>query len=560
MNVYWHGQNETLYFERPEAVIALDDPDRIEDAFREVNDAIRAGWYVAGFATYELGRYLVPRQPEPEPLRLPLMKLGVYANPIAFPSQQRATYKIGPLLPAVSRSRYRRDVTAILAAIRDGDVYQVNYSAPFAFEFAGDPYSFFQDIIEDGTYPWAAFIEDETHAIASFSPELFIRLSPGQVTTKPMKGTTERVASADLQGAKNSAEHTMIVDLLRNDLHRICSSLDVGPMYEVEHYEHLSTMTSTITGHLHPAVALGDIFKAMFPCGSVTGAPKVAAMQFIAATEKRNRGIFCGSVGYLAPNRTGCWNVAIRTAIIEKAAGRAQLDVGGGIVADSKPEAEWDEIVTKSRFIKVRVPEMSLIETFAREPDGSFPRLELHLERLVRSAEDLHFRVDEARIRSAIAGIIVSGAVAVRIAVSESGAIDLTTRPLEPTPAPVEVCWSEATLDSRDPFLRYKTTWRQVHDDAVEFARRNACFDAILLNERGEVCEGGRTTLFIERDGRLLTPPLDSGLLPGVLRRSLIEAGIANEEVLTRDDVMGAKSVYVGSSARGLLPAIVKQP
>jgi anthranilate/para-aminobenzoate synthase component I len=346
MRVVARVDGELRSFDEPERLIIARNDAEIDDAFRTIETALAGGRYVAGYATYELGAHFVPRQAAPESAELPLLACGVYGAPRDV-TPSGAGYSLGPLEPAVSRGRYERDVTAILAAIGDGEVYQVNYAVPFTFALEGDPYALFSDLLGQGSSPYAAFVDTPAHAIVSASPELFMQLEAGRIVTKPMKGTAKASATAELANAKNRAEHVMIVDLLRNDVHRLSADVAVERLCEVEHYPHFSTMTSTIAGTIEPAVTLRDIFAAMYPCGSVTGAPKVAAMQYIARAERRARGIFCGTIGYIGPDRSGCWNVAIRTATIDRRTGRGRLDVGGGIVADSTVSGEWDEIVTK---------------------------------------------------------------------------------------------------------------------------------------------------------------------------------------------------------------------
>jgi para-aminobenzoate synthetase/4-amino-4-deoxychorismate lyase len=276
-----------------------------------------------------------------------LLAFGVYAESREVSLDCGSGYALGPFESTVDPRRYEADVNAILAAIHEGDVYQVNYSVPFAFALEGEPFALFAALLARGSYPYAAFVDTPAHAFISASPELFVELEAGRLVTKPMKGTAKSGDAWQLGSAKNRAEHVMIVDLLRNDVHRISSNVAVERLCEIERYRHFSTMTSTIAGTIGPAVTLYDIFAAMFPCGSVTGAPKVAAMQCIAQTERRTRGIFCGAIGYIGPDRSACWNVAIRTATIDKASGRGRLDIGGGIVADSSVSGEWEEILTK---------------------------------------------------------------------------------------------------------------------------------------------------------------------------------------------------------------------
>jgi para-aminobenzoate synthetase/4-amino-4-deoxychorismate lyase len=334
-------------FDAPERLIVARNGDEVERAFDQVEAALDAGAHVAGYATYELGAHFVPKQVQPAAGTLPLLAFGVYGEPAEATLVCSAGYSLGSLEPVVDARRYAEDVNSILSAIRDGDVYQVNYSAPFAFALEGEPFALFAGLLAHENYPYAAFVDTPAHAIVSASPELFLALDAGRLTAKPMKGTAKFEYARDLENPKNRAEHVMIVDLLRNDVHRIAADVTVERLCEIERYRDFATMTSTIVGTIGSTLTLREIFAAMFPCGSVTGAPKVAAMQCIARTERRERGIFCGAIGAIGPDRNACWNVAIRTATIDKATGRGHLDIGGGVVADSTVAGEWEEIMTK---------------------------------------------------------------------------------------------------------------------------------------------------------------------------------------------------------------------
>jgi para-aminobenzoate synthetase/4-amino-4-deoxychorismate lyase len=370
-----------------------------------------------------------------------------------------------------------------------------------------------------------------------------------------MKGTVSPERLGDLQNAKNRAEHVMIVDLLRNDLHRICEGVEVEAFQAVERYPTYATMTSTIAGNVRPAVSLSEIFEAMFPCGSVTGAPKRSARRFIAQHETQLRGAYCGSIGYLSPRRRGWWNVAIRTAQLDRRSGRGRYDAGGGIVADSRAGDEWNEIAVKSRFLQAAEragnDSFALLETFAA--DASRTTLQAHLSRLERSAQAFGMAFDRSEIERA-ARCDPSAHGLVRLRLSTAG-VSIVREALKEPAEPVPICLSTATVYSGDPFLRHKTTWRPSHDAAWREATARECFDALLCNERGEVTEGSRTTLFFEADGTLCTPPAACGLLPGVLRERLMAGARVRERTISVDELRRAQAIYVGNSARGLLRA-----
>ncbi|TAM58758.1 aminodeoxychorismate synthase, component I [bacterium] len=548
-------------FYNPLHIVTAERIDDVVPALERVEQALDAGRYVAGFLSYELGTAFLPRLAELPRSELPLLMLGIYDHPVDPPTADGGPYRLTPLISGISRSRYDADIAALLAAIFEGELYQANYSVPFHFGFSGDPWALFQALRRGNTAPHAAYVRWGTRALLSCSPELFLTLEPLRITAKPMKGTAPLDAIEALDSAKNRAEHVMIVDLLRNDLHRICSSVRVERLFEIERYPTFATMTSMIVGDLHPGVDLRELLTATFPCGSITGAPKIAAMQHIARLERRARGPFTGSIGYLAPDRSGIWNVAIRTAHLDLARGRGLLEIGGGIVADSTSQGEWDEVLVKRRFFDQVTPRLDLIETLRREADGTYHALQAHLERMERSANVLAYPFDrelvERRLRAATP-LPERCAVLTRLALDAQGGLTVTMRPLNTRPQPVAIALAPEVFASSDPLLIHKTSWRPRHDAASRWAAEGGLFDAILRNERGEIADGARTTFFAHIDGRLLTPPVESGALPGILRARLLADGKAEEHTLMPSDLAAADALYVGNSARGLLRAALQ--
>ncbi|HKE35830.1 MAG TPA: chorismate-binding protein, partial [Candidatus Baltobacteraceae bacterium] len=455
------------------------------------------------------------------------------------------------------RGAYDAAIAFLRHAIYEGDVYQVNYTLPFVLSYDGSAFDLYAYYARRSGARYQCYVLDGNRAIASWSPELFLEFDGERLRTKPMKGTAPLDRIEELEAPKNRAEHVMIVDLLRNDLHRICDDVAVERFLEIERYPTYATMTSTIAGTPRANTSLAQIFAAAFPCGSITGAPKRAAMRFIAQTEAASRGAYCGTAGYLSPERKGWWNVAIRTAQLDVCMRSGRYDTGGGIVADSQADAEWEEILLKARFLRPGSP-FALLETFASDADDG--TLELHLSRLAHSATAFGIPYRQASVASAVLserseskGQGDTGILRLRLRLD--GTFEVRSEPADTPPEPVRVCFSSARLRSSDPFLRHKTSWRPAHEEAAAEARSRDCFDALLRNEAGEVTEGTRTNLFVERDGVLLTPAASCGVLPGVLRGRLLRVGRAREAVLTAGDVRSAKTVYVGNSARGLLRA-----
>ncbi len=508
----------------------------LESLFASAEAALADGFWIAGVIPYERTGAAI----------------GVFGAPERRSAFDVREFTLSPLLRTVTRDAYRTAIANIQRAIYDGDVYQVNYTVPFDVALEGDALSCWFWHARQTHARYQAFVEDGERRILSWSPELFLAFDGARLTTRPMKGTSPPDDTAPLHDAKNRAEHIMIVDLLRNDLHRVCEDVRVSALCTIERYPTFATMTSTIEGHVRARTTLHQVFQATFPCGSVTGAPKRAAMETIAALEGHPRGAYCGAIGYLSPERCGWWNVAIRTAQLDRGVGR--FDAGGGIVSDSSADEEWREIDVKRAFLHSATVE--LWETFAA--DAAPATVATHLERLSASAKRLDISFDFAALRQRISGTSQPGTL-VRVRVALDGALTVFSEPLDAPPVVVDVRLSRARVRSADPWLQIKSSWRPAHRVAWDEARQHGCFDALLQNERGELTEGSRTNLFAQFGDRFVTPPLKSGLLPGILRTQMLSAKRIVERVLSLDDLRAADAIYVGNSARGLLRARLQE-
>ncbi|MGE5386932.1 MAG: aminodeoxychorismate synthase component I [Betaproteobacteria bacterium] len=462
---------------------------------------------------------------------------------------------IGGLEAGIDIATYEQAVERIQALIEAGDCYQVNFTFPLDFTWFGSPLALYAALRHRQPVRYGGIVVAGGEALVSLSPELFLERQGNRLTTRPMKGTAPKAeaASALLGSEKNRAENLMIVDLLRNDLGRVADigSVTVESLFEIEEYPTVRQMVSQVAANVSNA-CLFDILGAMFPCGSVTGAPKIRAMQIAAGLEKEARGIYTGALGWIAPHGDFRLNVAIRT--LELAAdGRGRLGIGSGIVADSDAAEEWRECGLKAAFLTELDPGFSLIETLRREA-GVYPRLSGHLERLAASAAWLGFGYDESTVRQALATAPAIGTWRVRLMLDKRGEVEISTAALPPEPDGAhQACLANDRLDSRHVLRRHKTTVRGQYDRALaELASRPEVFDVIFLNERGEVAEGARSNVFVERDGILLTPPVDSGALPGVLRAELLASGKAREAVLHAADLVG--EIWLGNALRGLVP------
>lgn len=467
-------------------------------------------------------------------------------------------------MPEIPRGEYTAAVEAIRSRIGAGETYQVNLTFRQRFSVRGDHFSFYRALCNNQRAPFCAWLDLGTHRIISASPELFFSLRNGLLTMKPMKGTAPRGANEsddrtrrELLAAspKERAENLMIVDLVRNDLSRIAEtgSVAVPNLFEVESYPTVHQMTSTVTARLRPEAGLVEIFRALFPCGSVTGAPKRRTMEIIADLERSARGIYCGAIGFVSPGGEAVFSVPIRTVVLETAAGACSMGVGSGITWDSDPEAEYSECLAKSAFLTADAGGFSLIESLLHDREG-YLLLERHLKRLEESASHFGFclALKELRDRLEQLAKTLSGRHKVRVLLAQNGEITLSSAEIDGpdiSGPPLQVAVSRHRVDSSDPFLRHKTTRRDLYD--TELRAHPHCDEIILLNERGEVTEGCRTNIVVSLGGELLTPALACGLLPGVLREELLEVGAMREATLTLDDIIRAERLWLINSVRG---------
>ncbi len=494
--------------------------------------------------------------------------------------------------PSVDRSAFHRAIGRIHAAIGEGETYQVNYTYRLDFGTFGTPASLYRRLRARQPVAFGAFIAlppgdpGPTHVL-SCSPELFLRNVGGKLLARPMKGTASRARMAEgdseiarmlSEDTKNRAENLMIVDLLRNDLGRIArtGSVRVPQLFSIEPYQTLFQMTSSIEAELPEATGFAQLLRALFPCGSITGAPKHRTMQIIAELESTPRGLYTGSIGWIdAPGADRpdaacgdfCLSVAIRTLTLGGAAGPdglrpGRMGVGAGIVIDSRAGEEYEECLLKARFLTGLDPGFELFETMFATRDDGVRNLDRHLARLAASAEELDFDCDGTQIARALAAQCLQlppgAASRVRLALHKDGRFDIVVAPLDPLgERPAAVLLARDPVDGEDPFLRHKTTLRRRYDLAVAEATRRGAFDLLFFNRDGLLTEGGRSNVFVLLHGRWLTPPVSAGALPGVMRSVLLAdpGWSAREASIRREDLARAERIVVCNALRGALDA-----
>jgi para-aminobenzoate synthetase/4-amino-4-deoxychorismate lyase len=577
-SLFDEANHQSYLFLNPTRLIVADRLEDIPSLFTAIEAALDQGLWVAGYLSYECGYHF--EQFSNITVPKPLAWFGVYAHVKTFDHFQaicdeRATdlHESAARREAIaarsaleiSKESYVATIARIKEHLAAGNTYQVNFADRLAFNSPLSPAQVYSALSAQQRVAYGAFLNIEDRPIISLSPELFFKTRGDRIVTRPMKGTMprgldraddERMANLLRNDEKNRSEHVMIVDLLRNDLGRICRSgtVQVQNPFSVERYDTLHQMTSTVVGELRPRISLYEIFRGLFPSGSITGAPKHRTMQIIHELERQLRGVYTGTIGFVSPNRSSVFNVAIRTLVMRE--GNVTMGVGGGIVADSDPEDEYRECLLKAAFVTRRHEPFQLIETMLW--DGEFKLLNLHLDRIESSALYFEFPFDRSRTTLALLDLCTSPGFdaktshRIRLTLAKSGRVSTEVSAKPNVAANVRIWLSDEHTSSNDPFLRHKTTRREPYDRLYAKARDRGFEDVIFTNERGEITEGAISNIFIKRVGRLLTPPLTSGVLPGVLRRHILEARADSEEaVLNVDDLKSADGIYLCSSLRG---------
>ncbi|HYD81175.1 MAG TPA: aminodeoxychorismate synthase component I [Paucimonas sp.] len=574
-------------------------PGELFDALDRMQQGLRAGLHAVGLFSYELGAQMhgiAPRADDGFPSRILLFRhcARLSAEEVAAWLAERARDADGEAGPRpagiaqvranVEKAEFDRAIAKIHAYIEAGDTYQINYTYRLRFEAYGSPFALYQRLRARQPVPYGALVAlPDGGAVLSLSPELFMRHAQGEIVARPMKGTAPaagdaaedaRRAAALAADVKNRAENLMIVDLLRNDLGRIArtGSVAVPKLFEVTRYASVLQMTSTVRARLRDGITLPDIFRALYPCGSITGAPKRRTMQIIRELEPAARGLYTGAIGWFDAPRDAepgafCLSVPIRTLVLQPPRDgirKGEMGVGAGIVHDSVAVDEFAECRLKARFLTGLGHEFELFETMHAARDAGCRHLERHLRRLRASAAYFGFVYDEAEIRrevaAALARLDAAGAHRLRLALDASGKCSIRGAPLAPLSEPVRVMAAPYATDAGDVFLRHKSTVRGRYDAAWQAAEAQGAFDMLFFNRAGELTEGARSNVFVKLDGRWYTPPLRSGLLPGVMRSVLLEdpAWNAAERRLTRDDLRAAQEVVVCNALRGALRAVVE--
>ncbi|MCO1371973.1 aminodeoxychorismate synthase component I [Burkholderia multivorans] len=580
------------------------DPSRLDALDAALAQDLRDGLHAVVVGDYEFGRNLQRAQPGHAPLRFLLYarceRLSRAEVDAWLAAQDGADTPsiagVAHVRKSVTRDAFGAAIAAVHDALRAGDSYQINYTYRLNFEVFGTPLALYRRLRARQPVRYGALIALPDGAwIVSCSPELFVEKHGELLRARPMKGTAPRSADPQQDAAsaaflandpKNRAENVMIVDLLRNDVSRIArtGTVRVPALFSVEPYASVWQMTSTVEAGWRDGTTFADMLRALFPCGSITGAPKHKTMQLIDAIETTPRGLYTGTIGWLDAPRDAaaacgdfCLSVAIRTLTLDAPpasapAGddrrRGTMGVGAGIVLDSVAADEYAECELKARFLTDADPGFQLFETTCATRADGIRHVDRHLARLQRSADAFGFRFDADALRRAIdarcAALDGDGPYRMKLSLAKDGTLDIVAAALKPLPAgPVRVWLAAdhgfAPTRANDALLLHKTTRRADYDRAWQAAEALGGFDMLFVNERGELTEGGRSNLFVKLDGQWVTPPLASGVLPGVMRAVLLDdpAFGAVERIVTRDDLSRAQALLLTNALRGALDAVL---
>ncbi len=549
-------ENSWLHYSRPHKVFSTGNISKVLDMLREVEALVnKNNWHAAGFVSYEAAPAFDSAFQVLDSADFPLLWFGLYPKPqvVKVPV---TVQEFGSLewQPTVERESYNTSIEKIKEYIAQGRTYQVNYTMRLQTKFQTSAWGFFLQLAQRQN-KYAAYLNTGRYTICSASPELFFQLDGERIFSDPMKGTTKRGLTVDedkkqsdwlRDSVKNRAENVMIVDMIRNDLGRIAEvgSVKVSELFKIEKYPTLFQMTSTVEAKTKASVT--DIFSALFPCASITGAPKVSTMNIISELETTPRKIYTGSIGYISPGRKAQFNVAIRTALIDHESKYAEYGVGGGIVWDSTNTDEYDEALLKSHVLTEHPQEFSLLETLLWTPQEGYFLLEKHIARIADSAAYFDFVFSESKLASVLKKMEnkFKSAQRLRILLDRSGNFTCETKDFTEENKILKVKLADEAINSSNSFYFHKTTNRDMYPASNEFD------DILLYNENDEVTEFTIGNLVVRINGELVTPPISCGLLAGTFRAHLLESIQIKERIIHKNELHICEEIFLVNSVR----------
>lgn len=561
------GEIEPLLFSEPLQILETNVLAEVPGIMEDVEKAIGEGFYAAGYVSYEAAPAFHPEMQVLPGGEMPLVWFGIFKEPKKnFPvPEEHQPYQVSEWQMASSVGRYKKGIQRIRQAIEEGDTYQVNYTERLVAEFTGSDFALYRQLARNQRADYGAYLNLGRFRVLSASPELFFKVRAGKLTAKPMKGTAPRgrttaedrdQITALLASEKEQAENLMIVDLLRNDLSRLAKpgTVKAAPLFTVETYPTVHQLTSTVEAELDETLTILNWFQALFPCGSITGAPKISTMKYIAALEQTPREVYCGAIGFITPAKEAVFNVPIRTVTIDQEKGMARYGVGGGITWDSTSEGEYRELQIKAEVLTAKRPVFSLLESLKLE-DGKYPLLRYHLARLKDSLSYFNFPGNIPEIAQelmALAKKYPTGTYKIRLLLDGNGQTELQTQKISAIKEPVNCMLAASAVDSRNPFLFHKTTHREIYDKASDKLPDNV-FSVLLWNENQHLTEFTIGNVVIEKNGRFFTPPVSCGLLAGTFRQQLLDQKLIEEKVIHKEELKDCDAIWLVNSVRGWL-------
>lgn len=559
--------NEWLYYSGPKRVITATTVHDVRSALTEIEGLVNSNkWHAVGFVSYEAAPAFDRALQVLDAGGFPLLWFGLYPEPqpiqLPLPEESHADLN---WQPSVRREVYNSAIQKIKNYIAEGKTYQVNYTMRLNAGFEGEAWTFFLKLAKSQN-KYAAYIDTGRYVICSASPELFFHLEDDILMGRPMKGTAGRgrTTREDREQAnwlfnseKNRAENVMIVDMIRNDIGRVAvtGSVHVPELFAIEKYRTLFQMTSTVQGKTQAPIT--EIFAALFPCASITGAPKVRTMSIISELETTPRRIYTGSIGFISPNRKAQFNVAIRTALIDREHQVAEYSVGGGIVWDSTSADEYSEALLKARVLTESSQDFSLLETILWTPHEHFYLLDRHIARMADSAEYFGFQFNGEKLGSFLRALSSKYSCPMRLRVlsNNKGEFSVEEKEFSPEGGSFKVRLARDPVESDNFFLFHKTTHREMYEDALSHA--GDCKDVLLFNEKGELTEFTMGNLVLEMNNELVTPPISCGLLAGTFRAHLLETGKIRERVVHSSELKHIKKIYLVNSVRKWMEVVI---
>ncbi|MEK9198401.1 aminodeoxychorismate synthase component I [Ureibacillus sp. FSL E2-3493] len=564
-----NGDVTPLTFKNPLKVIVAYTIEEVLPCFQLIQEAIEKGLYAAGYVSYESAPAFDQAMKVHNNPTMPLLWFGIFKEPLHESLDSDGSYVHTKWMPKETMNQYQSSIASIQNAIKNGDTYQTNYTIRLQSQFQGDDIAYFNRLKNAQSSNYCSYIYTGDFSILSASPELFFHLKDNQITTRPMKGTVARGKTVEEDAAnrqwlynseKNRAENVMIVDLLRNDLSMIAEpmTVQVPKLFQIEQYPTVHQMTSTVTATIKPNTTFFELFKALFPCGSITGAPKISTMDMIASLESTPRDVYCGAIGYITPDKEAIFNVPIRTVVINNKTGQATYGVGGGITWDSKTDEEYEEILAKACFLEVQRPKFELLESILLQ-NGELVLLDEHLTRLQRAAKYFGYSFNMEEVKDSVFKVAKenkTGQYKLRLLLEQNGKVSINTQTLQPVKPLQVVSLAKTPIDKKNVFYYYKTTNRDHYEYFQQ--QHQDVFDVLLWNEKKELTEFTNGNVVLEIDGVLWTPPIECGLLAGTFREKLLNEGKIHEKVLTLDHLNACSQIWFINSVRNWMKVEIK--